>query len=59
MMVLFKRRYRVKQKGSLYVLQSFCIFRWIDLDSYSDIIRANAICNGMTMQNKDSKWRYQ
>ena len=55
MISLFKRRYRVKQKGSMYVLQTFSIFRWIDIEAYSNRDRANLICNGMRLQQKG--WR--
>lgn len=47
-----KKKYRVKQKGSMYVLQSYCTFYWIDIDEYSDRTKAEIMCNGMRLQQK-------
>ena len=55
MISLFKRRYRVKKKGPMYVLQTFSTFRWVDIEAYSNENKANIMCNGMRLQQKG--WR--
>ena len=55
MISLFKRRYRVKKKGPMYVLQTFSTFRWVDIEAYSNESKANIMCNGMRLQQKG--WR--
>lgn len=46
---MFRRRYRIKIKKDVFLLQFFSIFRWVTIGEYNDPLKAEIAKNGMSM----------